>query len=188
MLYVAKLIFWNVVVGGILIHFGDDFVLRFFITFGIMAILAITLGIKTFLSIFYYLTYICKKIQDKPQGERRTQSELLIEFDQFQYKVKKDIADNLDVYLNEAKHMKMNTLNIGSMMMIPKSQAVSKIFNKKSKIISQNRSTLIPSQQILRPNKLKKDNLEVQNSASNIINQDSIKNRAPVTCKLFPYL
>lgn len=62
-LYVAKLVFWNVVVAGVLIHFGDSLLLRFYITFGIMFILAITLALKVILAVIYYCGYFCAKVR-----------------------------------------------------------------------------------------------------------------------------
>ena len=64
-LYVAKLIFWNVVIAAILLHFGNNFKIRFFITFGIMFILAITLAVKVMLAVFYYCGYSCMKVKSK---------------------------------------------------------------------------------------------------------------------------
>lgn len=84
----AKLVFWNIVVGAVLLHFGNQFVIRFFITFGIMAVLAVTLGVKTILSIIYYFGYLCMKVQRKPKGQKRTSSELLEEFSGFQRTIK----------------------------------------------------------------------------------------------------
>jgi hypothetical protein len=52
---VGKFVFWNVVVGGLLIHFGDDFVIRFWITFAIMILIAVTMAIKVVIAIMYYL-------------------------------------------------------------------------------------------------------------------------------------
>lgn len=90
-LYVAKLVFWNVVVAAVLLHFGNSFEIRFFITFGIMFILAITLAIKVFLGVFYYCGYFCAKVRDKPLKNKRKVSHLLEEFSQFETKIKNSI-------------------------------------------------------------------------------------------------
>lgn len=76
-LYVAKLVFWNVVVAALLLHFGNSFQIRFFITFGIMIILAVTLAIKVMLGICYYCGYFCTKVRDQPNGNKRKVSHLL---------------------------------------------------------------------------------------------------------------
>lgn len=62
-LHVAKLVFWNVVVAAVLLHFGNSFEIRFFITFGIMFILAITLAVKVILAVIYYCGYFCSKVR-----------------------------------------------------------------------------------------------------------------------------
>ena len=90
-LYVAKLVFWNVVVSALLLYFGNSFKIRFFITFGIMFILAITLAIKVLLGVFYYCGYFCSKVREKPTGNKRKVSHLLEEFTQFEIKIKKSI-------------------------------------------------------------------------------------------------
>jgi hypothetical protein len=61
---VGKFVFWNVVVGGLLIHFGDDFVIRFWITFAIMILIAVTMAIKVVIAIMYYFQYLCCKKTD----------------------------------------------------------------------------------------------------------------------------
>lgn len=142
-LYVAKLVFWNVVVAALLLHFGNSFKIRFFITFGIMFILAITLAIKVILGVFYYCGYCCKRVRDKPMGNKRKVSHLLEEFNQFEVKIKKSIGEHLDVYLTEAKKMKLKSFDLGSIMMIPKNREVSKIFQKKSANLAKDRSNII---------------------------------------------
>jgi hypothetical protein len=102
-LYVAKLIFWNVLVGGVLLHFGNDFVTRFFITFGIMILLAVTLFVKVFLSVIYYCGYTCVKVGKPPKDKKKATSTLLKEFSEFEGKIKKSIEEHIDIYLDEAK-------------------------------------------------------------------------------------
>lgn len=53
----AKLLFWNVMVAGLLIHFGSDYVVRFWLTFGIMIMIAGTMLLKAFLAVLYYFYY-----------------------------------------------------------------------------------------------------------------------------------
>lgn len=56
-IHVAKLVFWNVVVAGLLIHFGSDYLVRFYLTLALMIIIATTMAIKVLLAIFYYFGY-----------------------------------------------------------------------------------------------------------------------------------
>lgn len=142
-LQVAKLVFWNVVVAALLLHFGNNFKIRFFITFGIMFILAITLAIKVMLGVFYYCGYCCKRVSQKPSGNKRKVSHLLQEFSQFEEKIKRSIEQHLEVYIQEAKKLKIKNFNVGSMMIIPKHKDVSKIFQKKSAILHKDRSTIV---------------------------------------------
>lgn len=142
-LYVAKLVFWNVVIAAVLIYFGNSFKIRFFITFGIMFILAITLAIKVFLGVFYYCGYCCSKVRISPSGNKRKVSHLLQEFTQFEVKIKRSIEEHLNIYLKEAKKMNIRSFDLGSIMMVPKNKEVSKIFMKKSAILSKDRSNII---------------------------------------------
>jgi hypothetical protein len=88
---VAKLIFWNAIVGALLLHYGNSFTIRFFITFAIMFILALTLALKVFLSVLYYFTYAYLKVKDKPAHKKRKVSLLLEEFSNFEGKIKRSI-------------------------------------------------------------------------------------------------
>lgn len=66
----AKLIFWNVVVAGLLIHWGSNYLVRFYLTFALMVIIASTMALKVILAIFYYLYYkIC--INSDPVAEKK---------------------------------------------------------------------------------------------------------------------
>ncbi len=108
-----------------------------------MIILAVTLGIKVLLGILYYCGYFCSKVSDKPTGNKRKVSHLLEEFNQFEAKIKKSIEEHLNIYLNEAKKMKLRSFDLGSIMMVPKHKSVSKIFQKKSAILAKGRSNII---------------------------------------------
>jgi hypothetical protein len=56
-IHVAKLVFWNVIVAGLLIHFGSDYLVRFYLTLALMVIIASTMAIKVLLAILYYFEY-----------------------------------------------------------------------------------------------------------------------------------
>ncbi len=56
-IHVAKLVFWNVIVAGLLIHFGSDYLVRFYLTMALMALIASTMAIKVLLAILYYFGY-----------------------------------------------------------------------------------------------------------------------------------
>lgn len=58
-LHVSKFVLYNIVVGFILLIFGDEYVARFWITFLIMILLTVTLGIKVILATIYLLSYRC---------------------------------------------------------------------------------------------------------------------------------
>lgn len=53
----AKLLFWNVLVGGLLIHFGSDYLVRFWLTFALMIIIGGTMLLKVLFAILYYMYY-----------------------------------------------------------------------------------------------------------------------------------
>lgn len=48
---------WNVIVAGLLIHFGSDYLIRFYLTFGLMVLIAVTMAFKVFISMGYYIYY-----------------------------------------------------------------------------------------------------------------------------------
>ncbi len=56
-IHVAKLIFWNVIVAGFLIHFGSNYLVRFYLTLALMIIIASTMAIKVIMAVVYYLQY-----------------------------------------------------------------------------------------------------------------------------------
>ena len=59
MVHVAKYVFWNVVVGVFLLSFGSSYVPRFFITFGIVILMAASIGIKIIVAVIYLIGYKC---------------------------------------------------------------------------------------------------------------------------------
>jgi chitin synthase len=65
-IHVGKFIFWNVLTAGLLIHFGSDYLVRFYLTFALMILIASTMAVKVLLAILYYIYYkLC--INDKPK-------------------------------------------------------------------------------------------------------------------------
>lgn len=58
-IHVSKFVLYNIVVAFILLIFGDEYVARFWITFLIMILLAVTLGIKAILATIYLISYRC---------------------------------------------------------------------------------------------------------------------------------
>jgi hypothetical protein len=58
-MHVSKFVLYNLVVGFLLILFGDNYVIRFWFTFGIMVLLGFTLAIKVLIGSIYLLIYRC---------------------------------------------------------------------------------------------------------------------------------
>lgn len=71
-LHVGKYLFWNILVAGFLIHFGSNYLVRFWLTFALMILIGGTMLIKVILAISYYFYYVCfikntpKFIKKKP--------------------------------------------------------------------------------------------------------------------------
>lgn len=59
-LHVCKFVFWNSVFGFILLLLADSYVIRFYLTFIIMAILGLTLFLKVFIGFIYIIIYKCQ--------------------------------------------------------------------------------------------------------------------------------
>ena len=67
-MHVFKFVFWNIIVSGALLSVGGgmdeaSYIPRFYLTFGIMCLLAFTLIIKVVLGTIYLFIYRCKKDQ-----------------------------------------------------------------------------------------------------------------------------
>jgi chitin synthase len=56
-IHVGKLVFWNVITAGLLIHFGSDYLIRFYLTFALMVLIGGTMALKVFLAIAYFIYY-----------------------------------------------------------------------------------------------------------------------------------
>ena len=56
-IHVGKLVFWNVITAGLMIHFGSDYLIRFWLTFALMILIASTMLMKVFLALVYYFYY-----------------------------------------------------------------------------------------------------------------------------------
>lgn len=57
LIHVSKFVLYNLVVGFLLLLFGDLYVIRFWLTFAIMILLGFTLAIKVILGGIYLLCY-----------------------------------------------------------------------------------------------------------------------------------
>lgn len=73
-IHVGKLLFWNVLVAGFLIYFGSDYLLRFWLTLGLMAIIASTMAFKVLCGVVYYFYYlICINNKKTTNNNSRTE-------------------------------------------------------------------------------------------------------------------
>ena len=69
MVHVAKYVFWNIVFGVVLLTLGSSYVPRFYITFAIVILMAVSIGIKIFVAVIYligYKLYNGKCCEDRP--------------------------------------------------------------------------------------------------------------------------
>lgn len=57
-IHVGKLFFWNVIVAGFMIHFGSNYLIRFYLTFALMGIIAVTMFFKVICGVLYYFYYL----------------------------------------------------------------------------------------------------------------------------------
>lgn len=70
MIQVGKFLFWNIVTAGLLIHFGSDYLVRFFLTFAMMIIIAGTMLFKVICALVYYVYYkICVNTKAAKQSK-----------------------------------------------------------------------------------------------------------------------
>lgn len=75
-IHVGKLLFWNVLVAGFLIHFGSEYLMRFYLTLGLMVLIAVTMLFKVFFGILYYFYYMIFINNKKKKGEPHTRKEI----------------------------------------------------------------------------------------------------------------
>ena len=57
-IHVGKLLFWNILTAGFLIHFGSNYLVRFYLTLALMVIIAVTMFFKVLMGILYYFYYL----------------------------------------------------------------------------------------------------------------------------------
>ena len=70
LLHVGKYMFWNIIVGILLLTLGAEYITRFLVTFFIMIILGVTLFIKVALGIYYLMVYFfTKRVDDPPEDQ-----------------------------------------------------------------------------------------------------------------------
>lgn len=67
-IHVGKLLFWNVVVAGFMIHFGSNYLVRFYLTLALMVIIAGTMLFKVLCGILYYFYYLMAIRNKKKKG------------------------------------------------------------------------------------------------------------------------
>lgn len=58
-IHVSKMVFWNAVVGFLLLFFANSYVTRFWLTFVVMIILGATLTIKVLIGLIFIIKYKC---------------------------------------------------------------------------------------------------------------------------------
>lgn len=68
--HVGKFLFWNVIVAGLLIHLGNNYLIRFWLTFALMILIVSTMFLKVSFAIAYFIYYKCC-ITNKPQKANR---------------------------------------------------------------------------------------------------------------------
>ncbi len=78
-IHVGKLVFWNVLTAGLLIHFGSNYLVRFYLTFALMVIIAGTMSFKVLCGILYYFYYLIFINNKEKETEKSAQRNALYE-------------------------------------------------------------------------------------------------------------
>ena len=60
--HVSKYVIWNVILSAVLLTLGGSYVPRFFVTFGIMILIGVTMSVKVIVGLFYLLAYWCRTV------------------------------------------------------------------------------------------------------------------------------
>lgn len=58
-IHVCKMVFWNSIVGFLLLFFANSYVTRFWLTFVVMCVLGITFALKILICLLYLIQYKC---------------------------------------------------------------------------------------------------------------------------------
>jgi hypothetical protein len=86
LIHVSKFIFWNAAVAFVLLLFGSDYLIKFWVTFSIMIALLLTLGLKVFIGSIYLITY---RLCGRPKSRKQPPVEDQVDF--YFEKVKKSL-------------------------------------------------------------------------------------------------
>ena len=66
--HVIKYVIWNVILAAVLLTAGADYVTRFWVTFGMVCLIGLSMGVKVVIGVLYMIYYLCKRpsISDEP--------------------------------------------------------------------------------------------------------------------------
>ncbi len=82
-IHVAKYLIWNIIVSTVLITLGNNFFYRFFVTFVLVCLIAVTMSIKVVVGCLYMLFYWCRTVsffKQKPVLNSNSRIEKIIEY------------------------------------------------------------------------------------------------------------
>lgn len=59
-IHVAKYMIWNIILAAVLLTLGEGYQTKFWVTFGMVCLIGLSLGIKVLIGILYFLVYKCR--------------------------------------------------------------------------------------------------------------------------------
>lgn len=97
--------FWNAVTGFVLLVLTDSYVIRFWLTFGVMVLLGFTLALKVILASIYLLKYACKNVCCKRETVENPNSDDKVQthFNSIKESLYRDIDDGINSISTECK-------------------------------------------------------------------------------------
>jgi hypothetical protein len=119
MIFVAKFVFWNVVVGAVLLSLTGDYAQKFYTTYAVLGFIALFLLIKIFIGTVYLIRSSCRKYE--PCGVKVTSDLLQTQFEATKSSMYKDIQNNV-FEISDDDYMKYRNFEVGKSLVISKNK------------------------------------------------------------------
>ena len=95
--HISKYVIWNVILSTVLLTLGAMYVPRFFVTFGLVVLIGITMSLKVIVGTFYMIVYKCKTASfKKKKPSLGTTSRIDSIIDSYQPEIMQEVRDHLN--------------------------------------------------------------------------------------------
>jgi hypothetical protein len=73
-IHVMKYLIWNIILAAVLLTLGENYETKFWVTFGMVCLIGLSLGVKVFIGIMYFLVYKCRSYTSSTAPNVNTKS------------------------------------------------------------------------------------------------------------------